>query len=110
MNDPVRLTRRATPWFDAAIRTHALGERVIWELTFVIIRTPAGDLMPVVQLYTEIPTAMLGAGAHIDVAQIPAAGLDEARADAEVRAALDRLLQRRTAELAVTNGHGEYPK
>lgn len=101
--NPTRLTRRVAPWFEAAYRTHALGERLQWDIVFGAVGSPDGQVVPLLTLYTEIPAAVLGT-VHLDITQIPTVGLDEARVDHEVQAAITRLLQVRSAALATTNG------
>lgn len=101
---PTRLTRRVAPWFEAAIRTNALGERLLWEITFAIQQNAAGQPIPVIVLYLELPSAMLG-NVLVDVSFIPVVGLRDLRVDKDVRDAIGRLMQQRSAELAQLNGH-----
>lgn len=95
---PVRITRRVAPWFEAAFRSHALGERLTWEIVFAI--NP--QVGPHLVLYSEIPAGVLGS-VHVDVTQVRTIGLSQPMADRVVCEVIERLLQLRSRALA-TNG------
>lgn len=105
---PTRLLRRVTPWFEAAVRTNALGERLLWEITFSIQPNTNNQPVPVILFYLEMPAATLG-NVFVDVSFIPVIGLQEPRVERDVRAAIERLLQQRSAELSTLNGKGQRP-
>jgi hypothetical protein len=100
------LSRVIDPWFEEAFALHALGERVTWEVVFVMLQTPDGQVIPCFQLFSMIPGVSLGT-AHMDLAQIGALGIDEKRVSEEVRGAVDRMLNARSQSLAQANGGGK---
>lgn len=104
---PVRLTRRVAPWLEGAFRSHALGERLTWDITLNFAQGEQGPV-PQLLLYVQLPAATLGQF-HWLIAQFLVFGLDEVQVDREVAAAVAKLLEMRSAELAQTNGHGGRP-
>ena len=106
VNHPARVTKLVEPWFETAFALHALGERVTWELMFGMAQDPAGNVLPLLQLYSQIPGARLGS-AHIDLAQIHVNGIDEDRVTEAVKGAVDRMMEARSQTLAAGNGHGK---
>ena len=104
---PVRLTRRVAPWFDRAFRTHALGERLTWEITLALAQTEQGPI-PHLLVYAQLPAATLGQ-MHGMAAQMPVFSLSGEQVDRDVAGLVAQLLEARRAELATSNGHGSPP-
>ncbi len=97
------LERRIRPWFEAAFRTQALGERVGWEMVFGLGQTPQG-IVPCFLIYAQLPGATLGRF-HTKTIQVVTLGLNEEGVQRAVRDMLAELHQMRRDELVVTN-HG----
>jgi hypothetical protein len=104
VNHPTRVTKLVEPWFEKAFALHALGERVTWEIMFGMAQDQAGNVLPLLQLFSQIPGAQLGS-AHMDLAQIHVHGIDEDRVTDAGRGAVDRMMEARSQTLAAGNGH-----
>jgi hypothetical protein len=98
------LERRIRPWFAAAFRTQALGERVGWEMTFGMGQTPEG-IVPCFLVYAQLPGATLGRF-HTKTIQVVTLGLTEEGVQRAVRDVLAELHGMRRNELTVVNHAG----
>jgi hypothetical protein len=101
-----RMTERVTPWIEAALKEHALGQRGTWEVSFGMAQTPQG-MIAVLMLYLAIPAALIGS-VHAHITQMPLPAV-EANVKEAVRQMTTELLERRKAELATPNGHVPGP-
>lgn len=103
----VRISRRATPWFEAAFRTQALGQRVAWDMTFIAVQNEQGQMVPAFMIYAETPAHRLG-HVHTQFAQMVTFGLTEDTVNTAVGTLLTRLHELRRAELnGAVNGGGK---
>lgn len=102
----VRISRRVIPWFEAAFRSQALGERVAWEAPFAAARTTDGQMAPVFMVYAEIPAAQLGR-VHTVFGSVAAVGITEPVVEQAVAGVLAQLHEMRRNELIVVSaGNG----
>ena len=102
-----RLTDKVGAWVEPALKTHALGERVTWELIPAPAQTEQGVVLMLL-LYLEIPGALVGSKIG-DITHMPAHAVTQQSIDMDVKAALDRLFAQRTTQLSATNGHAPGP-
>lgn len=101
----VRIGRRVMPWFEAAFRTQALGERISWDLTFGAGQNDQGQMVPVFLVYAQLPAAQLGR-MHGFFASVIAVELTQAAVEEAVGKVLAELHEMRRKELLVAGNHG----
>ena len=97
-----RMTMGAAMDVANALRECASGERVTWDVVLQLVPTPQGP-RPMVMIYLHIPAAVLGE-LCAEMVLIEPRYLTPDNVNRNVRGAMERLRQARTASMSSTNG------